>query len=82
MSNVKHFSSRTGALMHLDDNPEVEGEPVHLRSVLDYNGWAVSQIWGIFLASGTYLSDEEVEYDTQEHALQGSISQGRHAPHR
>ena len=55
---IKHWSSKTGAMMFLDDNPEVEGEPIHLRSVLDYNGWAVSQVWAIRLPSGEYLTGE------------------------
>ena len=59
---IKHWSSKTGCLMWLDDNygnPEYEdAEPVHIDSKTNHQGWIVSQVWAIRLPSGEYLTGE------------------------
>ena len=60
MTTVKTWGSRTGALMFIDDHhPEYEDAmPVRLPSVLNHDGWVVSQVWAIRLPSGEYLTGE------------------------
>ncbi len=61
MTVVKKWSSRTGALMHIDDcHPELEdAAAVRLPSVLNHDGWIVSEVWAIQRPDGTYISGQE-----------------------
>lgn len=58
---IKHWSSKTGALMWIDDHyPEYEdAEPVHIGSVKNHQGWIISRVWGVRLASGAYVTGQE-----------------------
>ena len=60
MSRVKTFDSKTGCLMFIDDHhPDYEDSaPVRLPSILNHDGWVVSQVWAIRLPSGEYLTGE------------------------
>ena len=58
---IQKWSSRTGALMFLDDHyPEYEDAmPVRLPSVLNHDGWVVKEVWCIQRPDGTYISGQE-----------------------
>ena len=61
MDTTKTFDSKTGYLLWIDDHhPEYEdAEPVRLPSVLNRDGWVVSQVWAVRLPSGAYVTGQE-----------------------
>ena len=57
MPKIRRWESKVGAVMWLDAHPGVEGRPVLLRAILDYNGKTVREVWAIQTHDGYVTVD-------------------------